>query len=184
MVREFDLKGKAFIPDGFYLPEAKRTCLGGIGTFSSGLISAGSLTSSDIHGLSKNGSEERRFQRPRRFSKGSDDVSVDASVVHDHGRTYEFIRRGVTFFTSQTYVQRRRVVKIEAGRRSSRHVWRPNRFVALRLMVNGKSIPGSLLAGGFDAYLKGERRLAAHLNRPSGNLAGTSETKLPDSERT
>ena len=34
------------------------------------------------------------------FEGKPEDVSVSAGVSHDHGRTYEFIRRGVTFFTS------------------------------------------------------------------------------------
>ena len=72
-----------------------------------GLISTGSLTGSGYPRIVKEWKRERRWQRPRHFRRKSDDVSVDASVVHDHGRTYnEFIQRGVTFFTSQTYVQR------------------------------------------------------------------------------
>ena len=35
-----------------------------------------------------------------------EDVSVSASVVHDHGHTYEFIHRGKTFFTTEVQIRR------------------------------------------------------------------------------
>src|SRR5206468_157458 len=98
-----------FITNGFYLPEAKsevawrsRNAIY-VGTD----FGPGSLTHSGYPRIVKEWKRGTPLASAKLVFEGKpEDVSVGASVAHDHGRTYEFIRRGVTFFTSQEYVRR------------------------------------------------------------------------------
>ena len=108
VVREFDLASKQFIPNGFYLPDAKsqvawrdRDTLY-VGTD----FGPGSLTDSGYPRIIKEWKRNTALRDAKVVFEGKpEDVSVGASVVHDHGHTYEFISRGTTFFTSQDYIR-------------------------------------------------------------------------------
>ena len=185
VVREFDLNKKEFVTNGFYLPEAKsRVTWRDRETVYVGTdFGPGSLTDSGYPRIVK---EWRRgtplAQAKQVFAGQAADVSVDADVVHDHGRTYEFIRRGVTFFTSEEYVRRGDDwVKLDKPADATVGTFEDQLVLRLRSdwAVEGTTYPaGSLLAAGFDGYLKGERKfetLFAPTERKS--LAATSETK-------
>ena len=211
VVREFDLKSKKFVAGGFYLPEAKaavawrnRNTLY-VGTD----FGPGSLTASGYPRVIKEWKRHTPLAQAKLVFEGKpEDVSVDPAVAHDHGRTYEFIHRGVTFFTSEDFVRRRggapnsvsargeeATSRRNGVRRSDADQWvkidKPADAIVdtfedqllLRLRsdwsVGGKTYPGgSLLAAGFDDYLKGKRELSA-LFTPTERkcLAGTSDTK-------
>ncbi len=185
VVREFDLKTQSFVPDGFSLPEAKsdvawrdRDTLY-VGTD----FGSGSLTKSGYPRIVKEWKRHSPLAEARTVFEGSlDDVAVDASVSHDHGRTYEFIRRGVTFFTDQTSVRRGDAwVKIEKPDDARVGTFGDQIILRLRMdwTVAGKTYAaGSLLAADFEAYLRGERNLAV-LFQPTDrkSLAGTSDTR-------
>ncbi len=109
VVREFDLTTKEFVTNGFYLPEAKshvawrnRDTL-----YVATDFGPGSLTDSGYPRIVKEWKRGTPLDASHLVFEGKPaDVSVDADVAHDHGRTYEFIQRGVTFFTSEEFLRR------------------------------------------------------------------------------
>ena len=185
VVREFDLTTKQFVKDGFYLPEAKsqvswrnRDALY-VGTD----FGPGSLTSSGYPRIVKEWKRGTPLTAAKLVFEGKpEDVSVSASVVHDHGRIYEFIHRGVTFFTSEEFVRRgEEWVKIEKPNDARVGTFEDQMLLTLRSdwTVDGKTYPaGALLATDFEGCLKGQRRFATLFEPgPRKSLAGVSDTK-------
>src|SRR5262249_32288444 len=117
VVREFDLKTREFVRDGFYLPEAKSdTSWRDRETIYVGTdFGPGSLTTSGYRRIVKEWKRASPLATASLVFEGKpEDVSVRSSVVHDHGITYEFIQRGITFFTNEQFVRRGdKWVKIE-----------------------------------------------------------------------
>ena len=109
VMREFDLDKKAFVTAGFTLPEAKSRVVWRnrdsiyVGTD----FGPGSLTSSGYPRIVKEWKRGTPIGAAKTVFEGkAEDVSVAASVAHDHGRIYEFISRGLTFFTNEMLVRR------------------------------------------------------------------------------
>jgi prolyl oligopeptidase len=185
VVREFDIKEKKFITDGFYLPEAKsdvawrnRDTLY-VGTD----FGSNTLTHSGYPRTIKEWKRGTPLAEASFVFEGKpEDVAVRPSVVHDHGRTYEFVGRGVTFFTSLEYVRRGKDwVKIDKPNDALLSTFTDHILLHLRSdwTVGGKTYPaGALLAANFDSYLKGNRELQT-LFEPGErkSLVGQSETR-------
>ncbi|MGH7888576.1 MAG: prolyl oligopeptidase family serine peptidase, partial [Candidatus Binatia bacterium] len=116
------------------------------------------------------------------FEGKVEDVSVTVSVLHDHGRVYEFISRGLTFFTSELSLRRGDLwVKIDKPADARVEIFMDQILLRLRSdwTVGGKTYrAGSLLASNFEAYARGEREFTV-LFEPSERkaLASTSTTK-------
>jgi prolyl oligopeptidase len=116
------------------------------------------------------------------FEGQAEDVSADAVVKHDHGRIYEFVRRRPTFFTNEVYVHRDDAwVKIDKPADARLDTFCDQILLRLRsdwAIDNRIHRGGALLAGDFEAYLRGERELTV-LFEPTERkcLAGTSATK-------
>jgi prolyl oligopeptidase len=185
VLREFDLNTKAFVKEGFYLPEAKsevawrnRDSLY-VGTD----FGPGSLTSSGYPRVVKEWKRGTPLAEAKTVFEGKpEDVAVSASVVHDHGHTYELISRAVTFFTSHDFVrQGEQWVKIDKPDDATVGTFEDQLLLQLRLdwTIDGKTYPaGSLLAGDFNGCLKGQRNfdmLFTPAERTS--LAATTDTK-------
>jgi prolyl oligopeptidase len=185
VVREFDLKTLKFVADGFYVPEAKssvawrnRDML-----YVGSDFGPGSLTDSGYPRMVKEWKRGTALSGAKLIFEGKkEDVSVNASVDHDHGHTYEFIGRGVTFFTSEERVRRGdRWVKIEKPDDAIVDTFEDQLLLRLRSdwLVNGQTYPaGALLAAPFDKYLEGQRTFQI-LFTPAerSSLAGSSATK-------
>ena len=185
VMREFDLDGKQFVDDGFKLPEAKsrlawrtRNALY-VGTD----FGPGSLTSSGYPRVVKEWQRGTPFSAAKTIFEGkAEDVSVSASVVHDHGRVYEFISRGLTFFTSELWVHRGdQWIKIDKPDDARIDTFKDQILIRLRsdwVVRNKKFRAGALLAENFEAYLGGARDLTV-LFEPSERraLASISATK-------
>jgi len=185
VTREFNLKTKTFITNGFFLPEAKsdvawrdRDTLY-VGTD----FGPGSLTDSGYPRIVKEWKRGTPLAQAQTLFEGkSTDVSVSASVQHDHGHTYEFISRGVTFFSNETYIRRGDSwVKIEKPDDVEVSTFDDQILLRLRLdwTLNGKTVPaGSFLAANLEAYLKGDRAFFP-LFEPTDrkSLEGASATK-------
>jgi prolyl oligopeptidase len=185
VVREFDLNRKEFVTNGFYLPEAKshaawrdRDTLY-VGTD----FGHGSMTDSGYPRIVKEWRRDTPLASATLVFEGkAEDVSVDASVDHDHGRTYELIHRGLTFFTSDEYVRRgEKWVKLDKPADATVGTFEDQLLLRLRSdwTVDGKTYPaGSLLAADFENYLKGERKFEM-LFTPTvrKSLEATSDTK-------
>jgi prolyl oligopeptidase len=185
VVREFDLNSKRFLDEGFYLPEAKsevawrdRNSLY-VGTD----FGPGSLTSSGyprIVKLWKRGTPLKDAEVV--FEGKTEDVSVTAAVDHDHGRTYEFIRREMTFFTDEEHLRRgEKWIKIDKPADATVGTFEDQLLLKLRSdwKVDGRTYPaGALLSADLGAYLEGARKFEV-LFEPTARkcLAGSSETK-------
>ena len=109
VVREFDLNTKEFVPDGFFLPEAKTgaTWRNRDALYVGTDFGPGSLTRSGYPRIVKEWSRHSLLEDAITILEGQpEDVSVSAVVAHDHGRIYEFVWRRITFFTNKVYVRR------------------------------------------------------------------------------
>lgn len=185
VIREFDLGRKEFVPDGFSLAESKSNVAWRnrdtlyVGTD----FGLGSLTTSGYPRVIKEWRRGTPLASAKTVFEGQNgDVAVDPSVVHKNGITYEFIRRGVTFFTSEQFVRRGdRWIQIEKPADALVGTFGEQLLLRLRSdwTVNGKTFAaGSYLAADFNRYLDGERDLAA-LFTPTErkSLASVSSTK-------
>jgi prolyl oligopeptidase len=185
VVREFDLPTKAFVKDGFTLPEAKSQVAWRnrdavyVGTD----FGPGALTDSGYPRIVK----EWKRNTPLADAKvimecRKEEMSIGAGVVHDHGQTYEFASRAVTFFTNEEYLrQGDQWTRIDKPADALVSTFEDQLLLRLRSdwKVNGSTYPaGSLLAADFKAYLQGERHFETlFLPTPRKSLAGTSPTK-------
>jgi prolyl oligopeptidase len=185
VVREFDLNTREFIPDGFFLPEAKtgatwrnRDTLY-VGTD----FGPGSLTRSGYPRIVKEWDRSSTLDKARIVFEGeTQDVSVGATVAHDHGRIYEFVRHRVTFFTNEVYIRRDdEWVRIDKPDDARLDTFGDQILLYLRSdwRIGGMTYPsGALVAADFEAYLRGDRKLAV-LFEPTERkcLEDTSPTK-------
>jgi prolyl oligopeptidase len=185
VVREFDVNNKEFVKDGFSLPEAKsrvdwrdRNSLY-VGTD----FGPGTLTDSGYPRVVKEWKRGTPMDSaPVVFEGQRADVSVDANVVHDHGRTYEFIHRGVTFFTSEDFVHRgEKWLKIEKPEDAIVQTFEDQLLLRLRTdwTVDGKTyLAGSLLATDFDGCIQGKPKFEVLFEpRARTCLESITETK-------
>jgi prolyl oligopeptidase len=163
-IREFDMEHKEFVRNGFILPEAKSEVAWRnqdtlyVGTD----FGAGSLTSSGYARILKEWKRGTPLSSAREiFSGQSSDVAVGISVDHDHGHVYEFIHRGITFYTDETLLRRGDSwTKIEKPEDAIVETF--DKYILLRLRtswtIGGATYPaGALLAEDMDSYLAGNR---------------------------
>ncbi len=167
VAREFDLKSKEFVTNGFYLPEAKTDVVWRdrdtlyVGTD----FGPGSRTDSGYPRVIKEWKRGTPLAQARTVFEGkTQDVEVHASVVHDHGHTYEFASRAVTFFSNETFLrQGDQWVKLDKPDDAEVSTFDDQLLLRLRSdwFAGGKSYQaGALVSANFEAYLKGERALA------------------------
>ena len=185
VVREFDLKRKRFIDDGFKLSEAKnRVDWRNRDTLYVGTdFGAGSMTKSGYPRVVKEWKRGTPLNEAKTVFEGMvDDVSASGYVVRDHGRVYEFMERSPTFFTDEVSVRRGdKWVRIDKPADADLRTFGNHLLLKLKSdwTVAGKTYrAGSLLAADFDAYLKGERKFTT-LFEPSErkSLEDISATK-------
>jgi prolyl oligopeptidase len=184
-VREFNLDTKEFIPDGFFLPEAKTSVTWRnrdtlyVGTD----FGPGSLTRSGYPRIVKEWKRHSSLEGARIVFEGqAEDVSANAVVKHDHGRIYEFVRRRVTFFTNEVYVRREDAwVRIDKPADARLDTFSDQILLRLRSdwTIDDRTYrAGALLAADFETYLRGQRQLAVVFEPTERKcLAGTSATK-------
>ena len=184
VVREFDVVQKAFVPDGFKLPEAKSDVAWRnrdtiyVGTD----FGPGSLTKSGYPRLVKEWKRGTPLSDATLIREGKeDDVSISARTVREQGTTHEFIVRSPTFFTDETFIRRGDDwVRIDKPDDAEAGVFGDYLLLRLRsdwTVSNRTHTAGSLLASRLDDWLKGGRDLAV-LFEPSArtSLADYSST--------
>jgi len=185
VTREFDIGKKEFVADGFTLPEAKSRVAWRHrhAIYIGSDFGPGSLTNSGYPRIVKEWPRGAPMSAAKTVFEGKvEDVSVTASVVHDHGRMYEFISRGLTFFTNEIWFRRGDAwVEVDKPADARAETFMDQILLRLRSdwSVGGKTYrAGSLLATDFEGYLRGEREFAV-LFEPSERkaLASTSATK-------
>lgn len=185
VTREFDFVKKQFVEQGFTLPEAKSdtSWLDRDTLYVGTDFGPGSMTTSGYPRQVKRWKRGTALADAELVFEGKpEDVSVRASVVHDHGHKFEFVSRGVTFFTSEQHLLRGdRWVKIEKPDDATAGTFKDQILIRLRTdwKTGGKSYPsGALLAAPLDKFLAGARDFAV-LFEPTDrkSYAGSTETK-------
>ncbi len=185
VVREFDVKSKTFVKDGFVLPEAKsRVAWRGPDSLFVGTdFGPGSLTQSGYPRIVKEWKRGTPLTEAKLVFEGKpEDVAVGA--VRDLARGFErdFVSRAIDFWKNELFLRRDgKLIKIEKPDDASASAHRDLLFIQLRSdwTVGDKTYPaGALLATDFDAYLAGKRRFDV-LFEPTDrkSLAGYSPTR-------
>ena len=185
VVREFDLEAKAFVKDGFFLPEAKSSVswLDANRLYVGTDFGPGSMTTSGYPRIAKIWRRGLPLAEAETVYEGQPG-DVWAAALHDHTKGFErdFVYRGVTFYTNELFLRRDgRLVRIDKPDSANASVHRELLFLELRedWAVGGRTYPaGALLATDFEGFLRGERSFAV-LFEPSErkSLAGFSPTR-------
>jgi prolyl oligopeptidase len=185
VVREFDLEAKAFVTDGFSLPEAKSAVgwLDADRVYVGTDFGPGSMTTSGYPRVAKLWRRGTPLASAETIYEGRpEDVAVSAFRDHTKGFERDFVSRAVTFYTNELFLRRDgRLVRIDKPDSANASVHRDLLLLELRddWTVGGKTWPaGALLAADFEGFLKGERRFDV-LFEPTDrkSLAGLSPTR-------
>lgn len=186
VVREFDLATKTFVKtQPFDLPEGKNsvTWLDRDTLFVGTNFGPGALTDS---GYPRTVKLWRRgtalADAPLVFAGEATDVSVNGYVTNEPGYHREFIRRAITFYTSETFLHEAgKLTKLELPLDAQPGTYRDQITVELRSAwtTGGRTYPaGALLAMNYARFLKGERDFAFLFTPgPRTSLVGTSDTR-------
>ncbi len=165
VVREFDLGTKAFVKEGFQLPEAKSSVawIDADTLFVGTEFGPGSMTRSGYPRLAKVWKRGTPLSEARTVFEGKEgDVSVFAFHDSTPGFERSFVGRNPTFFTSELHLlgKEGRLTKVDVPEDASASVHREWMLVQLRTpwKVGGRDFAaGSLLATRFEDFLGGGR---------------------------
>jgi prolyl oligopeptidase len=182
VIREFDVTTRAFVKEGFDLPEAKSEiawrALGSV--FVGTNFGPGSMTRSGYPRIVKEWGRGTPLEQARVVFEGQpDDVGVEGFRTLTPGFERDFVVRSVTFWKSELFLRRDgKLIKIDKPDDAVATVRRHWLFLELRSewKVGDTTYPaGALLATDFEAFLKGKRQLDL-LFRPTErkSLAGFS----------
>jgi prolyl oligopeptidase len=185
VVREFDLPSKTWVEDGFYLPEAKSSAGWlDLDTLYVGTdFGPGSMTTSGYPRIAKVWKRGTPLASAETVFEGQPgDVSVFAARDHTKGFERDFVVRGVTFFSNETFLRRDgKLVKIDKPDSATANAWRDLLLLELRddWTVGGRTYPaGALIAADLESFLQGDRRFDVLFTPTSRkSLAGYSPTR-------
>ena len=165
VVREFDLSKRAFVKDGFSLPEAKSSVswVDADTLFVGTDFGPGSMTESGYPRIVKQWKRGTPLAEARVVYEGkADDVGIFGSRDHTKGYERDFVNRAITFYTNELYVRRDgKLVRIDKPDDAEASAFRDLLLLQLRSdwTIGGRThAAGSLLAADFDAYLEGGRK--------------------------
>jgi prolyl oligopeptidase len=163
--REFDLKTKTFVKDGFMRPEAK----GGISwidrdtAFVFTDFGEGSMTSSGYPRIVKLWRRGSAFENAEVVYEGTNE-DMYISAMHDDSPGFErnFVSRTIAFYNNELYLRsdEGKLTKIDAPNSASKAVFKQYLLLELRKPweVGGKTYQaGSLLVANFDEFMAGKR---------------------------
>ncbi len=186
VLREYDLKTKAFVKNGFVVPEAKSdVSWKDPNTLYLGSdFGAGSMTKSGYPRIVKEWKRGTPLASAKQVYEGkADDVAV--SLLHDATPGFErdFARRQIETYASETFLVGKSgaLTRIDVPRDAELDVEREWLLVQTRSpwTVGGKTYEaGSLVATRLEPYLAGKRELTLLFQpTPTTSLAGFSWTK-------
>ena len=187
ITREFDLKTRSFVADGFELPESK----GSVSwididhLFVSTDFGNASMTDSGYPRMAKLWKRGTPLEQAKLVYEGKqEDMSVGA--VHDDSPGFErnFVTRNIAFYNDELFLVKDsgELIKIDAPNTASKSVFKQYLLLELReaWTLGTKTYPaGSLLVSDFDRFLRGERVFEV-LFEPSANTALSSVTTTKD----
>jgi prolyl oligopeptidase len=164
VIREFDLATKAFVKDGFTLPESKGQAewVDADTLYIARDFGEGTLTTSGYPRVIKEWKRGTPLAQARTIFEGqATDVSSDPVVIHEKGRRYELLTRGIKFFETEQFIKRGdKFVRIEVPLDAKAAVAQDKLFVELRTAWKPRSTEfkaGSLVAIDLDTFMDGGR---------------------------
>ena len=167
-VREYDTVEKRWVKDGFFSPESKQDVawIDANTIFISRDYGPGTMTRSGYPRIVKEWKRGTPLAAAKTVFEGEPgDVGSSAWVVREPGRTYEGIRRSVTFFEGEDYLREGgHWIRLATPRDSTVSVGMGWLFVRLRSdwKPAQREFPaGSLLAIDLDRFLSGARDFEA-----------------------
>ena len=185
VVREFDLRAKAFVEDGFSLPESKGTAAwaGPDEIFVATDFGAGTMTDSGYPRIVKLWRRGQPLDQAATVFEGeSSDVSVGAYAELAPGFEMQFVYRIRDFYNSDRYIRRgEELLPLEIPSDADYAVHRGRLYVTTRsdwVTEASTFATGSLIALELDRFLAGGRGFSV-LFEPHGGtaLAGYSLTR-------
>lgn len=185
VVREFDVTKKAFVADGFILPEAKNSVgWKDLDTIYVGSdFGPGSLTDSGYPRIAKEWKRGTPLASATTVFEGkTEDVAAGAYREWDRGRSRDWIYRAPSFFTNEVYLRDGdRQIKLDKPDDASLTTWHDQVLITPRTdwTAGGKTWPaGALLAMPLADFLAGKRDFAMLFEpRPGASLDGYTGTK-------
>ena len=163
VTREFDVKTKTFVTDGFVLPEAKTQIAwrDRDSVFVGTDFGPGSLTNSGYPRVAKEWRRGTPLSDAKLVFEGQpEDVAVSAHRDQTPGFERDWVHRSVTFWTSELFLRRDdKLIKIDKPADAKASSDRDLLFIELRTEweFGGKTYPaGALLATALEAYLEGK----------------------------
>lgn len=185
VVREFDLKARAFVAQGFALPEAKSN----VAWIDQDTLFVGtdfgkdSMTTSGYPRIVKEWKRGEPLANARTvYEAGATDLSASGSRDLTPGFERDFVSRQIDFYTSELFLREGgKLIKVDKPLDANAYAVRDQMLVELRSdwTVGGRTWPqGSLLAMDFNRFMRGERDFEA-LFTPSAttSLDGVAVTK-------
>jgi len=106
VIREFDIPSKSFVADGFNIPEAKSDMIffDQDTVFVGTDFGAGSMTQSGYPRITKKWQRGKTLEEAEVMYEGkAEDIGIIASVFHAPEKSYPFVIRQDTFFTSEVF---------------------------------------------------------------------------------
>lgn len=184
-VREFDLVRKAFVADGFSLPEGKSHVAwrGRDSLFVAADFGEGSLTRCGYPRIVKEWARGTPLAEARTVYEGRpDDVSASAERDLAPGYERDVIRRQATFWTTEVFLRRGdRLIRIDKPDDAIAHLHRDLLLLELKSdwRIDGRVCPaGSLVASDLEAFLAGKREVEVLFEpAPRRSLGGVSLTR-------
>jgi prolyl oligopeptidase len=185
VVREFDLGSRAFVEDGFVLPEAKGSAawIDRDRLFVATDFGPGSLTASGYPRVVK---EWRRgtplAQASLVYEALANDLSASAHKDFTPGFEHEFVERQIDFYSSELFVREGgRLASVPKPLDANAYTVRDQLVIELRSdwAVEGTTWPqGSLLAIDFESFMQGARGFEVlFAPSPTTSLDGVAATR-------
>jgi prolyl oligopeptidase len=185
VVREFDLGARAFIADGFTLPEAKNRAswIDRDTLFVATDFGAGSMTASGYPRIIKEWKRGTPLAQARvLYEAAPGDLSVSAYKDFTPGHEHQFVQRQIGFYTSELFLRDGdKLVKVPKPVDANAYTVRDQLVIELRSdwAVGATTWPqGALLATGFKDFMDGGRAFEV-LFAPTAtsSLDGVTETR-------
>ncbi|WP_313033651.1 prolyl oligopeptidase family serine peptidase [Massilia alkalitolerans] len=185
VVREFDVRERRFVPDGFNLPEAKSDVawIDRDTLFVGTDFGPGSLTESGYPRIVKEWRRGTPLEAAATvFEARQDDLSASAWLDATPGYERAFVQRQIGFYSSELFLRRDgRLIKLPKPEDANAFAVRDQLVIELRSNweAGGTTYPqGALLAADFDAALGGRAAFEPlFLPSPLTSLDGLTVTR-------
>jgi len=165
VMREFDLQKKSFIEDGFFLPEAK----GSVSWIDKNTLMVstnfgqGTVTTSGYPRIVKVWKRGTDLDQATLLYEGKkDDMGVWGYVINTPERQYRLVRRALTFYTTEIYVEENSdLIKLNIPEDCNVGSFFKNQML-IQLKsdwdINDRTYPqGALISIDYDRFLNGKR---------------------------